>query len=456
MRKVLLAGIVVLGVLALLIVYVGSDPWGATTVPNVPPTTAPKGAADRAPFLQALDNLAGARGLRYQETSTRTGEQRDVWVSRSGMLTGTLGDQARGVLRIGGQTFTRRQPPPDEGDPGGASDAGGTPSGDPTSDTASPDGIPTNGVSSDRSQPTEWTVDDPGEAAAVRQADRFRSPADLAAQLRSALSATHALPDPKGAGRKPESVDGVPALRIDTTAGSLLVSKGKPYRVLGLKPYAPAAHSAPPRKRGASSPAAPSKVTVGPLKGDDSVGMTLTPLSDDQVGTVYDTLAREAGRLGAALDGGVAVSRDDAGDLDCGPDGCAVTERFTARLEPAARARGADRPVIAVLRATVVIGGRDAGSCTSDRVGFPLDAGSVSGSLSCLAADAGSASAGVDAGTGNSPSENGSWRSGHRRTPRFSARIHAVVEAVALPEDEVGRLVAEVRRERDGADGGAP
>ncbi|MFK0291255.1 hypothetical protein ACIQU6_12365 [Streptomyces sp. NPDC090442] len=468
MRKVLLAGIVVLGVLALLIVYVGSDPWGPTTVPDEAPTTAPKGAGDRAPFLQALDNLAGAPGLRYQETSTATAEHRDVSVSPSGMLAGTLGGQAKGgtpqdVLRIGDRTYTRRQSPPGEGNPDGAKtadgarNAGGTPPSDATSDTTSPDdGMPTAGASPDRSRTAQWTVGAPREAAAVRQLDRFRPPADLAAQLRRALDAAHVPPDPKGGARKPESVGGVPALRVDTPAGSLLVSKGKPYRVLRLEPYAPTAHSAPPRKRGAPSPTTPPQVTVGPLKGGDSAGITLTPLSGDQVGAVYDTLEREAGRLRDAVDGGAALSLDDAGDLGCGPEGCSVAERFSGQLDPAAQARSADGTVTAVLRATVVIDGRDAGSCTSDRESFPLRDGSVSGALSCVDPDAGSAFAGTDAGSGNSPSGNGSWRSGRRRPPRFTARIHAVVEAVALPEDEVGRLVAQVQRERGGADGGAP
>ncbi|MFE6688533.1 hypothetical protein ACFVFQ_18940 [Streptomyces sp. NPDC057743] len=449
-RKVLLAGIVLLGVLALLIVYVGSDPWGTTTVPNEAPTAAPKGTGDRdrAPFLQALDNLARARGLRYQDTATGTAERREVSVSSSGMLTGTVGHRAKGaapqdVLRIGDRTYTRRQSPRGEGNPDGAKTTDGAKAMDGARNP------------NERSRAAQWTVDAPGETATVRQLDRFQAPAALAAQLRRALDATHALPDPKGTGHTSESVDGVPALRVDTPAGRLLVSKGKPYRVLRLEPYAPTAHSAPPRKRGASSPPTPLQVTVGPLKGGDSAGMTLTPLSDDQVSTVYDTLEREAGRLDDAVDGGVALSLDDAGDLGCGPGGCSVTERFTGRLDSAARARSADGTVTAVLRATVIVNGRNAGSCTSDRESFPLNGDSVSGSLSCPVTDAGPDSAGADAGTGNSLSGSDTWGYGHRRAPRLSARIHADVEAVALSEDEVGRLVEEVQRERGGAGGSA-
>ncbi|MEW1654641.1 hypothetical protein [Streptomyces sp. NPDC093707] len=440
-RKVLLAATALLGVLGSLIVFFGTDARETAT--------APQRSGDRSPFLQALDDLARARGLRYQDTSTSTAERRDVRVSPSGMLTGTLSagsknrppkahppkdamaaDLPQDVLRIDGRTYTRRQPPPGEGNPTG------TP----------PDGR----------HPDRWTIGAPGDAATLHRLDRFQPPGALAAQLRRALDTLRELPDPNDPKSKPESVGGVPALRADTPAGSLLVSKAKPYRVLRLEPYAPtpSPHSTPHPKHG-TPPPAPPKITIGPLKDGDSAGMDLTPLSGGQADAMYATLETVAGRLADAVDGGVAFSLNDAGDLGCGPDGCYVTERFTGTLDPAARDRHADGTVTAVLHATVTIDGRNAGSCTSDRTTFRFGGDSLSGALTCFDVDAGAAFS--EAGdTGNTRPRHRPWPSGHRFASGASYRLQATVEAVALSADEVDGLVAQAQRERHDAAGGAP
>ncbi|MGP8304345.1 hypothetical protein ACTPOK_41920 [Streptomyces inhibens] len=383
---------------------------------------------NQTPFDQALANLATARLLHYQDTAAG-GTRRDITVTPSGTLFGSMGDGGRGldqdVLRIDGTTYTRGK----KADP-----------------YENPDGEP-----QDPDAPGTWTLADRGNSPTLNPVlAQFLSPAELAVELWDAVDELKTLPDPDDPDLRAEEVHGVPALRADTPAGSLLITRNKPYRVVRLEPYDVSGRSTGRHNhvhKGASPSARP-RVTTGPLDGD-SQGMDLFPMSGDQADAAYDTLEADTKQLVDAVDRGVefTLSTTD-GNVSCGTDGCTVHQSFTGQLTSAAKTRVTDGRVSAVMRATVTIDGRYAGGCTSSQSTFPLTGDTVSGMLSCSDPEAGAVFAAVNAACKSQTEAEPRASSWRPASCHFLYVATPVVNAAALAVGEVSKLVKQVQRER--------
>ncbi|GAU65706.1 WD-40 repeat protein [Streptomyces sp. NBRC 110611] len=397
-------GSVVAVVAGLLAVLNGPEDSRDSHASRDSPEEAARRIRSRAPFEQALAHLATARGLHYKDLASAGTPGHDITVTPSGTLFGTLSGGAEGldqdVLRIGGETFTRRKRGPD--------------------DEVLPDGPQGNPAAQG-----QWTIQ-PGESGMLAPVlARFRPPAVLALELRDAVAGMENLPDPDDPDApdpRALKVHGVPALRADTPVGRLLVARNKPYRVLRLAPH--------------------------PENG--SARMDLSPVSGDRADAMYDTLEAAAEQLAGAVDGGVdfTLSADDR-NVSCGTGGCTVSQNFTGELTSDAKARRrTGGTVTAVMRATVTIDGRDAGGCTSARSTFPLTGDTVSGTLSCSVPGAGPLFAAADAqyqARAAAESRASGGRPVHYLVPCTAG---SAVHAVALATGDVDKLVAQVRRER--------
>ncbi|MEU1666022.1 hypothetical protein ABZ547_20855 [Streptomyces sparsogenes] len=387
---------------------------------------------NRKPFVEALVDLAAARGLHYKDTAAVGITDRDFTVTQSGAVFGSIGDGVekldRDVLRIGGKTYTRWK--------------------------KGRDYEWADGERKDPDAPGRWTIGSPGESYTLDPVmAQYLPPTELAFKLFDALDqlGPEQLPDPSDPDLPSLTVGGVPALRADTSAGRIVVSKNKPYRVLRLEPYdlrQQIKDQLKPREEGEPTPTVAPRLTTGPLKDGDSEGMELAPVSEDQADTMYAALEKYAEQLKGAVDDGVDFTLDGSGKLDCGHSGCSVRQKFTGKLSTEAKTRITGGTVFATLSATISIDGQPAGGCTVPSRAFPVTGnGSVSGTLSCSAPEAGPVFAAADA-KAKAQAEQQARASGGRATVRFYSRADTLVDARALAVGEVDRIVDQVRQER--------
>ncbi len=384
------------------------------------------------PFEQAVDDLAKAPGLRYRDTAIAGITERDITVTASGSQFGTTGsgnkEHDHDVLRIGGKTFTRWQVDP----------------------------APGKDVEPDTRTPSDWLAGFYGNSDILDEVlDQRPPPPKLAAQLSKALEELRDVPQPDATEQQqPLTLDGTPALGIDTSAGRLLITKQEPHRVLRLEPYD--LSELAERFRNGGAPTEIPQVTTGPLADSNSEGMDLTPIVGDAVTTMFDTLEKQAKQLNNARETGITFTLDGSGDVNCGPAGCTANMTFTGEVTSAAKTRITDGKVTAVMSATFTIGGQPAGKCTSQRGTFPVIGNNVSGSLTCSNPGAGPVYTSV-AATYKAQAEAQSRASGGMPI-RYSIplRANTLIDARALAVVEVKQLVARVRRERDTADCATP
>ncbi|MEU6479348.1 hypothetical protein ABZ858_21135 [Streptomyces sp. NPDC047017] len=343
---------------------------------------------DRAPFDQAPARLSAAPAPRYQDTAATGITARDITVTRSGTQFGSTSDGVRemnqDVLRVGGKTYTRVKKAQDY------ERAAGEPR--------------------DPNAPGTWGRSGTGVDVLLGPVlGQFLAPADLAAVLGDALDGLKSLPGPDDPRQARLVVDGVPALRADTRAGSLVITKDKPYRVLRLEPYKPSR---------AGAPAAP-EVTTGPLKDGDSQGMDLSPLSGRQADAMYATLETQTRKLDGAVDRGTVLTVSRDATLTCETGGCTVTEPFTGEVDPHTVTRVDRSGISATLSAVLTLDGHDAGECTGRRGDFPLTGNTVPGTLSCTAP-----------------------------ATRTATSASARIDAMALPAGEAARLAGQEQQDR--------
>lgn len=401
------------------------------------------GKQDLRPFHQAIDDLAAAPGLRYKDTSAFGITENDITVTASGSQFGTTSsgrrENGRDVLRIGGKTFMRWHvdPAPRKDVPAG-----------------------------EQAPPGEWTVGmDDGSTLMDETLARTPSPSKLATVLAEALDDLEKSPQSANesktsstSGRKPLSVNGMPALGIDTSAGRLLVTKVKPHRVLRLEAYdlrEDLSDMKDQLEKG-GVPAAPRRVTTGPLASGDGEGMDLTPLLADAADEMFDTLVAYADQLKDATDRGITFTLDGAGEMDCSPAGCTATQNFTGEVSSIARKERVTKgEVTAVMSATFSIDGKPAGQCTSPQRTFPVRGNSVSGTLKCSNPGAGPLYASVAARV-QAQAQADADRCGCRVRLTYPLRANTLIDARALAKVEAERLADQAKRERDIADCAKP
>ncbi|MFD7127346.1 MULTISPECIES: Hint domain-containing protein [Streptomyces] len=384
---------------------------------------------DLLPFRQAIEDLAAAPGLRYQDTSVAGILERDITVTAGGSRFGTTssGNERHdlNVLQIGGKSFSRWKVDPN----------------------------PDEDVKPGTKVPGKWRVEqyDNSDIPYGKIAHK-PSPPKLAAQLAKALGAFGDSPQPDAAKPRPLTVDGTPALGIETSAGRLLITKREPHRVLRLEPYTPSEMVDRYQQGETEIP----RVTTGPLADGDSEGMELTPITGSAVDTMFDTLVKYADQLKDATDEGITFSLDSAGDLQCGSSGCTASTSFTGKVYGKAKKRIVDGQVTAVMTVTFTIGGKNAGRCTSKPVTLPVNGNRASGRLSCSNPGAGPVYTSV-AAQYKAQAEAQSRASGGR-TIRYTIpnRANTVIDARALAAVEVKQLVDQAQRERDTANCAKP
>ncbi|MDX3231506.1 Hint domain-containing protein [Streptomyces sp. ME19-01-6] len=395
------------------------------------------------PFRQALAELALAPGLRYQDSSTAGATKRDVTVTASGSRFGTTGSGTktldRDVLQVGGKTFTRWKV-----DPAPGQDA------KPGTET-----------------PGKWSAGYEGSSGSAKEVVEQRpTPPELATQLSKALDALESTPAPRESSqRQPRTVKGAPALGVDTSAGRLLITRKKPYRVLRLEPYRPSRSGAPSPGAGTvrqaaaqdspdDDPAEAPEVTDGPLEGSDSQGMDLAPVTGDAVDPMYDTLEKQTKELGKATDSGISLTLSGSGSVKCGSGGCTTSHSFSGQITTSAKSRLVDGKVTAVMSATFTIDGKSAGGCTSNQGTFAVTGTSVSGSLSCSNPGAGPTFASIEAQKKAEARARSRANGGRPVQYRIPYTSNALITARALATVEVKKLVERVKQERNNKDCG--
>jgi hypothetical protein len=219
---------------------------------------------------------------------------------------------------------------------------------------------------------------DPTEAAAMRDRwltggavsevlgklpDRFVPPQRLASVLASALRTAR----PFGS----TVVDNERVHVAKTRLGTVYVARDEPYRLVRLEP-----------------------VTADGLRMQASSEATDFPATQpEKVGETYDALEAAAPQLAEAMDTDIQFHMQGNGQIGCSAAGCQVTVTVSSSVtaEPGTTVR--DGNVNAVLNATVAIEGQPAGGCSSAGP-LPLNG---SGSLTCMAAGAGSVFASTEA-----------------------------------------------------------
>ncbi|WP_406489660.1 hypothetical protein OH736_45465 (plasmid) [Streptomyces sp. NBC_01650] len=390
------------------------------------------------PFKEAVDDLANAPGLRYKDTSSLGITENEITVTASGSQFGTTSsgrnstgkdDNAEDVLRIGGKTFMRWHVDPS-----------------PREDVAAGEEAP----------PSEWMVGlDDGSDLTDEALARTIAPSELANVLAKALASLEKSPQVASeskttAGQQPLSVNGTPALGIDTSAGRLLVTKKKPHRVLRLEAYdlREGLSDMKDQLENGEEPTAPPKVTTGPLESGDGEGMDLTPILADAAHKMFDTLVKYAAQLKDATDHGINFTMDSAGEMDCSSSGCTATQNFTGEVSSIARKERVTKgEVTAVMSATFSIDGKPAGQCTSPQRTFPVRGNSVSGTLQCSNPGAGPLYASVSARNKTQANARAQACS-CKVTLSYPLRANTFIDARALAAVEAKQLVEQAQRER--------
>ncbi|MFK4268497.1 Hint domain-containing protein [Streptomyces milbemycinicus] len=393
------------------------------------------------PFRQALAELALAPGLRYQDSSANGATKRDVTVTASGSRFGTTGSGTktldRDVLHVGGKTFSRWKVDPSPGQ-----------------DTKP--GTET---------PGKWSAGYEGSSSSAKEVVEQRpTPPELATALSKALDTLESTPAPNESAQwRPRTVNGKRALGVDTSAGRLLITRQKPYRVLRLEPYSPsrsrtpsasAVRQAAAQDSADEDPAETPEVTDGPLDGSDSQGIDLAPVTGDAVDPMFDTLEKQTKELGKATDSGISLTLSGSGSVKCGSGGCTTSHNFTGQITTSAKSRLVSGKVTAVMSATFTIDGKSAGGCTSKQGTFAVTGTSVSGSLSCSNPGAGPTFASIEAQKKAEARARSRANGGRPVQYRIPYTSNALLTARALATVEVKKLIDGVKRERNNKDCG--
>lgn len=327
----------------------------------------------RKPFELALDDLARTSAVHYQGPMA-DGVDYDLSVTKDGDAYGTVGvaDATYGVLKIGDAVYLR--PPP--GTLAGA-DA-------------------TNALRKELDG--RWIANE-GDAA-LPVDDLVRTPQQYADQLRSALASGGTV------GGQVE-VEGLPALRADTWAGSIYVTKEAPHEVLYVtrpeeEPSTDGGHAAESlRDRAAGDAAtfvtarlAQDEVPPGESAGIDAADgpPAVSALSDDELGTLFDSMDGATRDLTGAVDPGVVLRLNGDGQVSCGSRGCTANVRTSVDVTPSSGTLKGGT-VNGQLVATFSVDGRTAGGCSSASA-LPLKG---SAAMGCSAPGAGGVYAAVEA-----------------------------------------------------------
>lgn len=345
--------------------------------------TGAESSSKKAGFDRALTDLTSAPGLRYVTTSRDQPTTKwDVTVTTSGDVVGTVnqGGQDTSVIRVDGTTYF-----------------------DPPDDPAKP-------ASKGKWQTGITEFDD--EMAG------FTAPKDLATILEKAVNAAFDRSADTSAG----SVDGTPAIKVETDDGTFYISESEPHRVLRW---------------------IPSDLATG-----DTLGMFSSIdfflIANDRVNAMYTTLRDNVGKLGGAVDASLQLNAAGEGNVSCSNAGCSITQAFTGTVSGGVR--GGRSQAVATISATFTVEDKFAGTCTASGT-YPFTANTFSGSLSCTSPAAGGVFASIRAGQ---EADADRRAQAERRTISFQTRFAANYDlyAEAVSQAEVTRLLDQIEKNR--------
>ncbi|WP_404868215.1 hypothetical protein ACI1MP_08430 [Kitasatospora griseola] len=369
----------------------------------------------RAPFDQAVQALAAAPGVRYQGDWNVQEYLNDVTVTAHGEKVGTS--------HLTGRTME--------------------------SDANSQDLLSIGGKDYSRWHATNlslrlWTYNGmydtarKGISRLSEEMSLYEAPADLAKRFSQALADRPRLP----AAENPQTTDvnGVPALRADTTAGFLYVSRDAPYRVLRWEP--PSAMKFQPLVDGKLTRAAEAR---SPML--DTTSMDLALVAPGATGAMYDALEKSTKDLTTATYGTLNFSSSHGADssVNCDASGCHVKEVVTAEiLKDDAIVRRLSHVNVQLTVGSLTIDGRAAGSCTSGPQPLPVTGDTVSGTLTCDDPAGAAVYQQVSAENQNRANALGS-------SSYWDRAEDIEIKSVVLTAAEVEQLLATVRQERSTA-----
>ncbi|MFJ8439974.1 hypothetical protein [Kitasatospora griseola] len=411
---------VVLAVAGTALAYNGSSAENGSSA-KADTRKAQEQARNRAPFDEAVDALAQAQGVQYKDASAANKLNRQVTVTAYGDKFGTagwggLGKLDREAIRVGGTMYTRHAP--------------GT-----TTDGTAPDGRPVK----------QWSTANEGDDYTDHMFDLFVSPTLLAHRLSNALDDDPRLPVANDPNTPVFTVGNTPALRADTTAGYLYISKDSPHRVLRLEP--PNMLAPLPVPTSTARFELP-RAMEGHQELADSTGMDIAQVADADAPQMYDTLEQETKELATARDSAFDFQLATGGDINCSPAGCHVGERFTATVTPKEKARLKNGKVTVTLSVPdITIDGTPAGSCQAGPQTVMITGDTAEGSIACDDPSGGTVFVAMDQ-KAQAEAQRQANASGGSATVTFYDRATAYVDALAEGAIEVPALVEQQKNER--------
>lgn len=368
----------------------------------------------RAPFDSAVEALAQAPGLRYQGDWNVKEYLNDVTVTAHGEEFGTshltestldTDQDAQDLLSVGGKDYSRWH----------------------AADSAAGD-------------LHLWTYDDLGDrdskgsSRLTQEMSLYPSPSKLAKKFTQALADQPRLPSAEN----PQTTDinGVPALRADTTVGYLYVSKDAPYRVLRWKPPSALGGGFDPR---APLPRAMEART--PLS--DTTSMDLTPVAPTESDRMYNSLEQYTKDLTTARYGTLDFNQKEEGSgVNCDSDGCHVKETVSSDvLANDSIVRNLGQVDVVMTVGSLDIDGHPAGTCSSERQTMQVSGNSISGTLTCDDPAGGAVYDRVSAESQHQADANGT-------DSYWDHAEDITIEALVLKSSEVDQLLANERQEQ--------
>ncbi len=340
----------------------------------------------RQPFELALDDLAQTAAVHYQGP-VADGVEYDLRVTSDGDAFGTVavsGDTYT-VLRVGDGVYLKP----------------------PSGTLAGPDAS----KALKRELDGRWIVNEGDLAFPVD--DLIQTPQRYVDDLRSALDAG----DVVATGETFE-VDGVPALRADTSAGSIYVTSEPPYEVLHVaepddstpgtdpSPSAESLSDGDTGQGGVALAAMRAGTDDEPAASDDEGTdvdvpdapdgpSAVSPLSRDEVGDLFDEMDGATQELKNAVNPSISFDMNGQAQVSCSSGGCTSNVQVTTDVS-AAQGTVTGGTVTAELVSTFMVQGGLAGTCGSSS-SLALKGTS---SMSCSSPAAGGVFAAADAREG--------------------------------------------------------
>ncbi|MGV9837585.1 nucleic acid/nucleotide deaminase domain-containing protein [Nocardia niigatensis] len=380
---------------------------GCSSVPGHPVA-----APNTTPFYSAVLDLMTQQVAHYTGTNSQGGTW-DMRTTAAGEMLGSVGAQGQpqvGVLSIGGKTYVK---------PSAGSQVSDLPSGVSPSSVAG-----------------KWVSGSDDLAKLVPAG--AQSPYSMAAALMQALDKAHTFPR---VGDSTVQVGADQAYEVVTPDGTLDVSATAPYHLLRWDPERKDQHP--------SATTTPDSLVLGggsTPADDDSLGpiafTVMTPADRDQA---FKDIIAQTQSLTDAVDVGIQFKFQQSGDLKCTNDSCTVSTSVSTTTTTAHAAQLSGN-VSAVMKASLTVDGTPSAGCSAAQT-LPINGNSV---MNCVDASVAPIIARINAQ--HQAQADAQARAQNRDVKveySISIKSHVEVQAVAMVQAEIDKLVTVVRAEQD-------